>query len=138
MQVAASPAVEFVRTEDISEEVRAAEREAEMRSEDLAGKPEDIKAKMVDGRMAKILKQKVREPVESCCCRPCRTLRDMAARALPQVLLEQPYIRDPSISVEELIKGKISTVGENINVARFVRFNLGETAKKDAQESSGS
>jgi translation elongation factor EF-Ts len=47
MQVAASPTVDFVRTEDISVEVRDAERRAEMMSEDLAGKNEEIKAKMV-------------------------------------------------------------------------------------------
>lgn len=49
MQVAASPTVDFVRTEDISLEVREAERRAEMMSEDLAGKPEEIKEKMVRG-----------------------------------------------------------------------------------------
>jgi len=47
MQVAASPTVDFVRTEDINADVREAERKAEMMSEDLEGKPDDIKAKMV-------------------------------------------------------------------------------------------
>jgi len=47
MQVAASPTVDFVRTDDISADVREAERKAEMMSEDLKGKPDDIKAKMV-------------------------------------------------------------------------------------------
>ena len=61
MQIAASPTVDFVKTEDISEEVREAERQAEMKSEDLAGKPDDIKAKMVEGRLGKILKRKVRK-----------------------------------------------------------------------------
>eukprot|EP00614_Pseudopedinella_elastica_P012119 CAMPEP_0172610126 /NCGR_PEP_ID=MMETSP1068-20121228/29982_1 /TAXON_ID=35684 /ORGANISM="Pseudopedinella elastica, Strain CCMP716" /LENGTH=199 /DNA_ID=CAMNT_0013413767 /DNA_START=92 /DNA_END=687 /DNA_ORIENTATION=+ len=70
MQIAASPTVDFVKSEDINEEVKEAERQAEMKSEDLEGKPEDIKVKMVEGRLGKILKQKV--------------------------LLEQPYIRDPS------------------------------------------
>jgi elongation factor Ts len=45
-----------------------------------------------------------------------------------KVLMEQPYIRDPNITVDDFIKGYIATLGENIVVARFVRFNLGETA----------
>ena len=60
MQIAASPTVDFVKSEDINEEVKEAERQAEMKSEDLEGKPEDIKVKMVEGRLGKILKQKVR------------------------------------------------------------------------------
>ena len=106
MQVAASPSVDFVRTEEIDDAVIAAERAAEMKSEDLAGKPDNIKEKMVEGRLGKILKQKV--------------------------LMEQPYIKDPNMTVEDFVKGYISTLGENIQVARFVRFNLGETAAKDA------
>ena len=42
--------------------------------------------------------------------------------------MEQPYIRDLNITVDDFVKGYISTLGENIVVARFVRFNLGETA----------
>jgi len=43
-------------------------------------------------------------------------------------------MRDSSQTVEEYIKGKISIVGENINVARFVRFNLGERARTGKTE----
>jgi elongation factor Ts len=46
------------------------------------------------------------------------------------VLLEQPYIKDSSIIIDELIKRKIALLGENIRVARFVRFVLGETDDK--------
>ena len=45
----------------------------------------------------------------------------------PQLLLEQPYIRDPNMSVDELVKSYIAKLGENIKIARFVRFNLGDT-----------
>jgi len=107
MQIAASPTVDFVKSEDISDDVKDQERRLEMQSEDLAGKPEDIKAKMVEGRLGKILKSKV--------------------------LMEQPYIRDPSMTVTDLIKGYITTLGENIKVARFVRFKLGETAGEAAE-----
>ena len=107
MQIAASPSVDFVRTEEIDDAVIDAERKAEMNSEDLEGKPENIKEKMVEGRLAKLLKQKV--------------------------LMEQPYIKDPNMTVEDFVKGYISTLGENIQVARFVRFNLGETASAEAE-----
>ena len=108
MQIAASPTVDFVKTDDIDSAVIEAERKAEMNSEDLAGKPENIKEKMVEGRLAKILKAKV--------------------------LMEQPYIKDPNMTVEDFVKSYIATLGENIQVARFVRFNLGETAKSGSSE----
>mmetsp|Transcript_5617 Transcript_5617/g.14347 ORF Transcript_5617/g.14347 Transcript_5617/m.14347 type:complete len:235 (-) Transcript_5617:178-882(-) len=99
MQIAASPTVEFVSADDIPEEFKEKERQLEMMSEDLASKPEDIKAKMVEGRLTKLLKAKC--------------------------LLEQPYIKDPSLSVQDLVKTSISTLGENIKVARFSRMELG-------------
>jgi elongation factor Ts len=99
MQIAASPTVEFVSVEDIPADVREKERVLEMQSEDLAGKNEEIKAKMVDGRLGKILKTKC--------------------------LMEQPYIKDPSQTMEQVVKSTIATLGENIKVARFVRMELG-------------
>ena len=44
-----------------------------------------------------------------------------------KLLLEQPYIRDPNMSVDELVKSYVSKLGENIKVARFTRFNVGES-----------
>ncbi|KAJ1453012.1 hypothetical protein M885DRAFT_525208 [Pelagophyceae sp. CCMP2097] len=108
MQVAACPGVEFVRYEDISEEVIAKEREAELRAEDLAGKPEAIKSKIVEGRVTKLFKSKV--------------------------LLEQDYIKDPSMKVGEFVASYISTIGENIQIARFAKFQLGETTKAAEEE----
>ena len=43
------------------------------------------------------------------------------------------YIRDPSMSVDELVKSYISKLGENIKVARFVRFNMGESQQQDEE-----
>jgi elongation factor Ts len=43
-------------------------------------------------------------------------------------LLDQPFVKDPGTSVQELIKAKIAKMGENITVRRFVRFQLGESA----------
>ncbi|NJK57049.1 MAG: translation elongation factor Ts [Pleurocapsa sp. SU_5_0] len=104
MQIAACPNVEFVRTSDIPESTVAKEKEIEMGRDDLDGKPDNIKEKIVTGRIDK-------------------RLNEIA-------LLPQPYIRDQSITVEELVKQSISQLGENIQVRRFVRFVLGEGIEK--------
>jgi elongation factor Ts len=44
--------------------------------------------------------------------------------------MDQPYIRDPNITVEQLVKQAIAQLGENIQVRRFVRFGLGEKIDK--------
>jgi elongation factor Ts len=104
MQIAACPNVEFVRVSDIPEDTVAKEKEIEMGRDDLDGKPDNIKEKIVTGRIDK-------------------RLNEIA-------LLPQPYIRDQSITVEELVKQSISQLGENIQVRRFVRFVLGEGIEK--------
>jgi elongation factor Ts len=48
----------------------------------------------------------------------------------PQVLLEQPFMKDPTITVEQYVKSCIGRLGENIHVARFVRYNLGESSQR--------
>jgi elongation factor Ts len=40
-------------------------------------------------------------------------------------LLSQPFIREPGLTIEKLITGKVATIGENIRVSRYVRFELG-------------
>jgi elongation factor Ts len=104
-QVAACPNVEYVKVSDIPAEVAEKEKAIEMGKDDLAGKPDNIKEKIVQGRIDKRLK-------EMC-------------------LLDQPYIKDPTITVEELVKQHIAKLGENIQVRRFVRFNLGEGIEKE-------
>ena len=42
-------------------------------------------------------------------------------------LLDQPFVKDPSMTVQDLVKAKIAKTGENITVRRFVRFQLGES-----------
>jgi elongation factor Ts len=100
MQIAACPNVEYVQVSDIPAEISEKEKEIEMGRDDLADKPESVKEKIVQGRIEKRLK-------ELC-------------------LMEQAYIRDQSISVEELVKQAIAQLGENIRVRRFVRYVLGE------------
>lgn len=104
MQIAAYPAVEFVRIDDIPSDVIAKEKEIEMGREDLASKPENIREKIVEGRVSKRLNE--------------------------LVLLAQPYIRDSNLTIEELIAQKIAKIGENIQVRRFTRFTLGEGIEK--------
>ncbi len=104
MQIAACPNVEYVRVEDIPQALINKEKQIEMGREDLAKKPDKIKEKIVEGRIQKRLG-------ELC-------------------LLTQPYIRDQSITVEELVKQTIAQLGENIQVRRFVRFVLGEGIEK--------
>ncbi len=104
-QVAACPNVEYVKVSDIPAEVAEKEKAIEMGKDDLAGKPDNIKEKIVQGRIDKRLK-------EMC-------------------LLDQPYIKDSTITVEELVKQHVAKLGENIQVRRFVRFNLGEGIEKE-------
>ncbi len=105
MQVAACPNVEYVKVEDIPSEISQKETEIEMGRDDLSGKPDNIKEKIVQGRIEKRLKE--------------------------LSLMDQAYIRDQSISVEELVKQSVSQLGENILIRRFSRFVLGEGIEKE-------
>ena len=105
MQIAACPNVEFVKVEDIPQGDVAKEKEIEMGRDDLEGKPDNIKEKIVSGRIDKRLNE--------------------------ISLLPQPYIRDQSITVEELVKQSVAKLGENIQIRRFVRFVLGEGIEKE-------
>ncbi|MBK1988464.1 elongation factor Ts [Sphaerospermopsis aphanizomenoides BCCUSP55] len=104
MQVAACPNVEYVSVDQIPAEVVQKEKDIEMGKEDLGNKPENIKEKIVQGRIDKRLKE--------------------------MTLMDQPYIRDQSISVDDLVKQVKSKVGEEIQVHRFVRYVLGEGIEK--------
>eukprot|EP01025_Chloroclados_australasicus_P021967 TRINITY_DN22865_c0_g3_i1.p2 TRINITY_DN22865_c0_g3~~TRINITY_DN22865_c0_g3_i1.p2 ORF type:complete len:242 (+),score=45.00 TRINITY_DN22865_c0_g3_i1:55-726(+) len=104
MQVAACSDADFVSMDDIPESVKAAELTAEMQKEDLLTKPENIREKIATGRVQKT----------------------MAAKCL----LEQPFIKDTSKTTDMVIKEAIATLGENIKLRRFERFNLGEGIEK--------
>jgi elongation factor Ts len=108
MQVAACPNVEYVSVKDIPDEIIQKEKEIEMGRDDLGKKPDNIKEKIVQGRIDKRLKE--------------------------LSLIDQPYIRDQNISVEELVKQSIALLGENIVVRRFSRFTLGEGVEAKAEE----
>jgi len=108
MQVAACPNVEYVLIDEIPEDVVEKEKQIEMGRDDLSGKPEQIKEKIVEGRIAKRLNE--------------------------LVLLSQPYIKDSSLTVEDLVKQAAAKIGENIKVRRFTRYTLGEGIEKNQMD----
>jgi elongation factor Ts len=105
MQIAACPNVEYVRVDEIPGDIVAKEKEIEMGRDDLASKPVNIREKIVEGRIEKRLKE--------------------------LSLLDQPYIKDQSITVDQMVKQHVAQLGENINVRRFVRFVLGEGIERE-------
>ena len=100
MQIAACPGVEYVSVDQIPSEVADKEKAIEMGRDDLAGKPDAMKEKIVEGRIGKRLKE--------------------------LALLEQPFIKDSSMTVSEMVKQVAGKLGENIQVRRFTRYTLGE------------
>jgi elongation factor Ts len=105
MQIAACPNVEYVSVDQIPAEMVEKEKAIEMGRDDLGNKPDNIKEKIVAGRIEKRLKE--------------------------LTLLDQVYIKDQTKTVAELVKEKIAQLGENIQVRRFARFVLGEGIEKE-------
>jgi elongation factor Ts len=99
MHIAASDPL-FIRKEDVPEEVLAKEREIFREQARATGKPEPVLDKIVEGRLSKFY-------TETC-------------------LLEQPFVKDPNITVRDHIAAHVQKIGENIQVRRFVRYRLGE------------
>ncbi len=108
MQVAACPNVEYVSLDQIPSDIVEKEKQIEMGRDDLSGKPENIKEKIVEGRIAKRLNE--------------------------LVLLSQPYIKDSALTVEDLVKQAAAKIGENIKVRRFTRYTLGEGIEKNEMD----
>lgn len=104
----ASCAPEFTRRDEISADYIESERRIEMGRADLQSKPEEIRAKIVNGRIDKLLAERV--------------------------LLEQPFVKDPGKTIQELLAEKSSALGTTIGITQFVRFMLGENADKSAEE----
>ncbi len=96
----------FIRKEDVTEDVLAKEREIARARAVLEGKPEKILDKIVEGRLGKFY--------EEVC------------------LLEQPFVKEATLTVGQLVKTKIAKLGENITIARFVRFKVGDVAAMEA------
>jgi elongation factor Ts len=101
MQIAANDP-QFVRKEDVTPEALEKEKDIQRDRARNEGKPEKMLDKIIEGRLSKFY--------EEVC------------------LLEQPFIKDNSMTVGDLVKSKIAKLGENISVARFIRFKVGDAA----------
>ncbi|MCP4628001.1 MAG: translation elongation factor Ts [bacterium] len=99
MHIAASNPL-GIRPEDVPEEIINREKDIYQAQALEMGKPENVVPKIVEGKMNKFFK-------DNC-------------------LLNQPYVRDPDLSVEDLLNELIAKIGENISIRRFVRFQTGE------------
>jgi len=101
MQIAAANPV-CVAPEDVPADLLAKEKDIYKHQAMEEGKPEAIAEKIVEGRVKKLYK-------EIC-------------------LLEQPFIKDDKVSIKDLMNELIGVIGENIQIGRFTRMNLGENA----------
>ncbi len=99
MHVAAT-SPRFVRREEVDEDAIAKEREIQRDRALKEGKPEQIVDKIVEGRMSKFYEE--------------------------VVLLEQPFVKDNSKTVQDLITERVAKLGENIAIGRVARFKIGE------------
>nr|ARW68703.1 translation elongation factor Ts [Palisada sp.] len=100
MQIAACQAVQYVSRQQIPDHIVQYEQQIELQRDDLSDKPLDIRNKIAEGRLEKRLKE--------------------------LSLMDQNFIKQVEITVEELVKQHIALLGENIRIRRFERFILGE------------
>lgn len=104
----ANLAPQYLTREEVPAEVIAAERETQRKVTLAEGKPEAVADKIVDGRMNKFFEE--------------------------IVLMEQPFIRDDKLTIEDLRKQVVAEVGENVVIRRFARFELGEVGDEVKEE----
>jgi elongation factor Ts len=93
---------QYIRKEDIPDEILDKEKEVQRGRAAFEGKPANVVDRIVEGRLVKFY--------EEVC------------------LLEQPFVKEASLTVGQLIKTKISKLGENITVSRFTRYKVGDIA----------
>jgi elongation factor Ts len=109
MQVAAADP-QFLRKEDVTQAALDKERDI-YRARALAeGKPEKIIERMIEGRLAKYY--------EEVC------------------LLEQPFVKENTVTIGHMIASAIAKMGENITVSRFVRFKVGDMVQDEPQQAA--
>jgi len=101
----------YLRREDVPAEVLDKEKEIARERAIMEGKPEKVLDRIVEGRLAKFY--------EEVC------------------LLDQPFVKEATLTIEQLVKTKIAKLGENIGVSRFIRFKVGDVAAAEAGGESG-
>ena len=109
MQIAAADP-RYLKRDEVPAEILEKEKEIARDRARAEGKPEKILDKIVEGRLAKFF--------EEVC------------------LLDQPFIKDNTQTIDQLIKAKIASLQENIGIARFSRFKVGETAPAETTEAA--
>ena len=107
MHIAAA-APEYVTESEIPEDVVSKEREVQLQRVLEEGKPEHIAERIVEGRMNKFF--------EEVC------------------LLKQKFVKDDSVTIQELMTNTVARIGENVKVRRFSRFVLGEGLEKKTND----
>lgn len=103
LQIAAA-APQYIREEDIPVDVLEHERSLARAAALEEGKPEAVVERIIEGRLAKFMDE--------------------------TVLLRQVYIRDDSLTIQQLMMDKVASIGENIVIRRFVRWELGKSAEE--------
>jgi len=103
MHIAASGPIS-VNKEEVPTDILETEKEIYADQARKSGKPENLIEKMIEGRIAKFYQE--------------------------NVLMEQSFVKDPDLTINDVITEMVAKLGENIIITRFVRFQLGETAKK--------
>jgi len=101
MHIAASAPMTVLR-EELSKDLIESEKNIFREQSKKSGKPDEIIEKMIDGRMNKFYQE--------------------------NVLMEQSFVKNPDLSINDLLRETIAKLGENISIARFSRYQLGETA----------
>jgi elongation factor Ts len=96
----------YLRREEVPADVLEKEKEIARERARNEGKPDKVLDRIVEGRLAKFY--------EEVC------------------LLEQPFVKEATLTIEQLVKTKIAKLGENISIARFVRFKVGDVAAVEA------
>lgn len=96
---------QYITREDVPENVVAYERDIQSRAEDLEGKPDNIKEKIVNGRLDKWYQE--------------------------IVLMEQEFLKDDSKTIAELLEETVAAIGESIQISRFTAYALGEGGEEE-------
>jgi len=96
----------YLRREEVPAAVLEKEKEIAQARAVLEGKPEKILDRIVEGRLSKFY--------EEVC------------------LLEQPFVKEATLTIDQLVKTKVAKLGENIAIARFIRFKVGDVAAAEA------
>jgi len=98
----------WVTRQDVPAEILAEEKAAQLRMEDIASKPENIKEKIVEGRLEKWYQE--------------------------HVLMEQAFFKDEDKTIQQLLENVVAEVGEKVAIRRFARYELGEFATEQSDE----